>query len=101
MMRKHSKQYDDYLKSDAWKAKREERLRLDDGKCVMCGRPQAILKSGHPAIQCHHINYNSLGAETMDSLVSVCSACHIKLHKYYARYRSWEDKERRQAETER
>lgn len=27
-MRKHSKEYDNYMKSDAWAAKREERLKL-------------------------------------------------------------------------
>ena len=54
-MNKHSAEYDRYLKSDEWAAKRAERLRLDDNKCVMCGRPQGTLKDGRPVIQCHHI----------------------------------------------
>lgn len=91
-MNRHSAEYNRYMKSSEWEQKRNERLQLDDNKCVMCGRPQEILKNGRPAIQCHHIHYNSLGAETMDALVSVCSGCHRKLHRYYARYRSWEDK---------
>lgn len=33
-MRKHSKEYDDYMKSDEWKAKRAERLKIDDNRCV-------------------------------------------------------------------
>lgn len=41
-MRKHSKEYDNYMKSDVWAAKREERLQLDDNKCVMCGRPNGL-----------------------------------------------------------
>lgn len=31
-MGKHSKKYDDYMKSDAWAAKREERLQLAMGE---------------------------------------------------------------------
>lgn len=91
-MQKHSKEYTSYMKSDAWAQKREERLQLDDGKCVMCGRPQGTLKDGRPVVQCHHIHYNSLGAETMDALVSLCGGCHRKIHRYYKRFRSWEDR---------
>lgn len=41
-MRKHSREYDLYMKSDEWAAKREERLQLDNNHCVMCGRKNGL-----------------------------------------------------------
>lgn len=92
-MRKHSKEYDNYMKSDEWAAKREERLQLDDNKCVMCGRPNGLQKDGKtPILQVHHICYSHLGNEPMSEIVSLCAGCHKKIHRYYRRFRSWEDK---------
>lgn len=92
-MRKHSKEYDNYMKSDEWAAKREERLQLDDSKCVMCGRPNGLQKDGKtPILQVHHICYSHLGNEPMSEIVSLCAGCHKKIHRYYRRFRSWEDK---------
>ncbi len=94
-MREHSKEYENYMKSDEWKAKREERLQLDDQRCVCCGRPNGLQKDGvTPILQVHHIHYKNLGHESMEDIVSVCSGCHRKLHRYYKRFRSWEDKQR-------
>ncbi len=94
-MRKHSVEYNRYMKSDAWAAKREERLQLDDNKCVMCGRPNGLQKDGvTPILQVHHVRYQNLGHESMDDLVSLCPGCHRKIHRYYARARTWEDKQR-------
>lgn len=93
-MRKHSKEYNNYMKSDAWVAKREERLQLDDNKCVMCGRPNGLQKDGKtPILQVHHVSYSNLGNEPMSEIVSLCAGCHKKIHKYYRRFRSWEDKQ--------
>lgn len=92
-MRKHSKEYDNYMKSDEWAAKREERLQLDDNKCVMCDRPNGLQKDGKtPILQVHHICYSHLGNEPMSEIVSLCAGCHKKIHRYYRRFRSWEDK---------
>ena len=92
-MWKHSKEYENYMKSDAWAAKREERLQLDDNKCVMCGRPNGLQKDGKtPILQVHHICYSHLGNEPMSEIVSLCAGCHKKIHRYYRRFRSWEDK---------
>lgn len=89
----HSKKYDDYMKSDAWVAKRKERLQLDDNHCVMCGRKNGLTRKGKPILQVHHIHYNNLGHEPMEDLVSLCSGCHRKIHRYYQRVRTWEDKQ--------
>ena len=35
----HTKMYKSYMRSDAWKEKRKERLTLDKNCCVMCERP--------------------------------------------------------------
>lgn len=92
-MRKHSREYDSYMKSDEWAAKREERLRLDDNKCVCCGRPNGVQKDGvTPILQVHHVHYGNLGHEPMDDLASVCPRCHKLLHAYYRRCRNWENK---------
>ena len=92
-MRKHSKEYDDYMKSDEWAAKRAERLLLDDNHCVMCGRKNGVTRKGKPVLQVHHIHYGNLGHEPIEDLVSLCAGCHRKIHRYYRRVRSWEDKE--------
>lgn len=94
-MQKHSKEYDTYIKSDTWAAKREERLKLDDNRCVMCNRPNGLQKDGvTPILQVHHIHYGNLGHENIEDLCSLCPTCHKRIHKYYRRFRTWEDKQR-------
>ena len=92
-MRKHSREYDLYMKSDEWAAKREERLQLDDNHCVMCGRKNGTTRKGKPVLQVHHVHYHNLGNEPMEDLVSLCAGCHRKIHRYYQRVRTWEDKQ--------
>lgn len=91
-MRKHSREYDSYMKSDAWAAKREERLQLDGNVCVMCGRKNGVRKDGAPILQVHHVHYGNLGNEPLEDLCSVCPRCHQLLHRYYRRFRSWDDR---------
>lgn len=93
-MRKHTPEYEHYMRSETWEAKRAERLRLDGDHCVMCGRKNGLQKDGvTPILQVHHICYSHLGNEPMEDLVSLCPGCHRKIHCYYRRLRSWEDKE--------
>lgn len=49
-MQKHSAEYNRYIKSDEWAAKREERLQLDDNHCVMCGRKNGTTRKGKPVL---------------------------------------------------
>lgn len=92
-MQEHSREYDRYMRSDEWAAKRAERLRLDDHLCVMCGWPDGLHKDGvTPILQVHHIHYKNLRHELMEDLVSLWPGCHKKIHKYYKRFRNWEDK---------
>lgn len=62
--------YRAYMKSSVWRAKRRERLDLDDG---LCG-------CGSAAEHVHHLSYKRLGDERMDDLRSVCRACHSRIH---------------------
>lgn len=81
MRQEYSKEYQEYLKSEAWRAKRFERLRIDNGKCVMCGR----YVEGDDW-QCHHLHYKTLGHEdALTDLCTVCRSCHRLIHNYYDR----------------
>lgn len=83
-MQEHSKQYDDYMRSDAWEAKRQQRIEIDGYKCVMCGRPTQTMKK----INVHHISYRNLGNENvLTDLCTLCPTCHKHIHNYYNRRR--------------
>lgn len=74
------------MKSEQWQRKKAERLKIDNCTCVMCGRPESTCKNG---LQMHHITYERLGNENiLTDLVSLCPACHVKIHKYYGRRRT-------------
>ena len=78
-----TKEYLDYMKSDAWEQKKQERIAIDNG-CVMCGRPLNKIRS----TQVHHITYKNLGHEdVLNDLVTLCGSCHKKIHNYYNRKR--------------
>lgn len=64
--------YDTYLKSKAWKQKREQVLKRDDDRCALC--------NGH-ANNVHHKTYINIGREPLSDLTSLCDECHSKFHK--------------------
>ena len=53
-----TQEYKDYMRSDEWEAKKQERIAIDGG-CVMCGRPIERIKK----INVHHVTYARLGNE--------------------------------------
>ena len=63
--------YHEYLKSDEWKIKREERLVIDKYTCVICKEE---------AEQVHHLTYIRVKNEDMNDLISVCRKCHEVIH---------------------
>ena len=66
--------YNEYIRSEEWKAVRRERLRLDGYKCVLCGTGINL--------QVHHISYEHLRQpEEIDDLVTLCRSCHSHVHK--------------------
>ena len=67
--------YLEFLKSDYWKEVRELILKRDDRKCIHC--------SGTKILQVHHKTYKNHGEEHLhlDDLITLCRACHKKIHK--------------------
>jgi 5-methylcytosine-specific restriction endonuclease McrA len=62
-----------YLHSEAWQRKRYIVMKRDNCICSYCGAK---------ATQVHHLKYAkyNIGSEPIDWLVSVCEACHERLH---------------------
>jgi 5-methylcytosine-specific restriction endonuclease McrA len=59
-----------YIRSDAWRIKREQALRRAGYRCQVCG-------DKHGPKQVHHNNYQNLGNEKPEDLIVVCSWCHF------------------------
>lgn len=87
-------EYKAYLLSDTWKAKRKERLVIDEYQCQYCysmliepqvdgiKSPLNLQNNNIPNV--HHLNYNHLQHEdVMYDLVSLCKRCHLGLHATY------------------
>ncbi len=68
-MNRHSPEYIEYLKSDAWKLKRLSKIQSVGYKCQRCNATDKLL-------QVHHLTYDRLGHERMDDLKVVCLDCH-------------------------
>ena len=67
--------YNNYIKSDKWKAIRLKVLKRDNNLC------QACLEA--PAQDVHHLTYCNIGDELMYELLSVCRDCHFnRIHKH-------------------
>jgi hypothetical protein len=65
--------YQEYLASQEWKIKREQRLRIDGYRCIFSCSSQEL--------HVHHIHYSNVGNENMDDLITVCKDCHSLIHK--------------------
>ena len=66
------KEYDAYLLSDGWDAKRRMVFERCGGICEGCRKRDAT--------QVHHLHYDHLFDEFLFELVAVCKPCHIRLH---------------------
>lgn len=80
-MNKQSNEYISYMKSDLWKQKKLERMKIDCFKCAACGysaKPQILMV--------HHFTYERLGHEDVwKDLATICPVCHKKLHRLLKR----------------
>jgi len=65
-------EYDAYLASDAWAARRSIVLARAHGTCECCEH--------YSATQVHHKTYERIGQELDTDLLAVCSLCHDLLH---------------------
>lgn len=65
--------YRRYLKSWAWKQKRQGAIRRAEGKCAVCEQPSKRL-------DVHHVDYMRVGIERVEDLRVVCRSCHGVIH---------------------
>jgi hypothetical protein len=65
--------YEDYLKSDEWKARRASIFKRDGKKCQSCLSEEAT--------EVHHLTYERIFSEPLFDLVAICRPCHEKLHR--------------------
>ena len=90
-----SEQYQSYLMSEAWRQKAEERLRIDEHRCQMCGCHGTATNP----LQVHHLTYHNIYHENAEKdLVTLCKACHLDVHNMMNRItnsetgqRGWKD----------
>lgn len=66
------KQYDEYLNSPEWQAKRVLVLERDNYICQGCFQARAF--------DVHHLSYRHVGNELLFELVSICRKCHRRIH---------------------
>lgn len=65
-------EYQAYLNSAKWKAKRYKVLRRASFRCEKCGKRQAT--------QIHHLTYRRIFNEPLTDLLAVCAKCHMRIH---------------------
>lgn len=65
--------YEDYLASPEWAAKRDLVLAREGYVCQGCGTARAT--------QAHHVTYAHLREEFLWELLAVCPACHRRYHE--------------------
>jgi 5-methylcytosine-specific restriction endonuclease McrA len=64
--------YHEYLRSEAWRRKRERVLARDDRVCTRCGSEHNL--------HVHHLSYRFIGRERLSDLVTLCEVCHRREH---------------------
>ncbi len=67
-----SKEYEKYLRSDEWKAKRHAVIGRAREICEGCGQADAEVV--------HHLHYDNIYDEWLWDLVALCRPCHAKCH---------------------
>lgn len=66
-------EYEIYLKSPQWFAKRDQALKHHGAVCDKCGKKSDL--------QVHHKTYARLGKEKMEDLQILCRPCHNEVHE--------------------
>jgi 5-methylcytosine-specific restriction endonuclease McrA len=67
-----SSEYQEYLKSEKWKQKRDAVMRRANGICEGCGMTDASVV--------HHHHYRNIYEEWLWELVALCRPCHDQCH---------------------
>tara|TARA_R110000824_G_scaffold387601_1_gene582948 strand:+ start:110 stop:643 length:534 start_codon:yes stop_codon:yes gene_type:complete len=71
--RHYKKVYHSYLNTKEWHDKRNKMLKYANYKCSRCENTEKL--------QIHHLNYNTIGEESLSDLEVVCVSCHKIIHK--------------------
>lgn len=64
--------YDEYLQSPEWKAKRDQAHELAKHRCQLCNSPERL--------HVHHRTYERIGQEDPTDLTVLCDRCHANFH---------------------
>lgn len=64
--------YDAYLHSPAWRARRRAAIEAAGGRCQIC--------SGPDDLEAHHRTYARFGHEAAGDLTILCDTCHALVH---------------------
>lgn len=70
--RQRRAEYDAYLQTETWQAKRAKILARCGGLCEGCGERRAL--------EVHHLTYAHFGDELLFELVALCKPCHGRVH---------------------
>jgi 5-methylcytosine-specific restriction endonuclease McrA len=65
--------YQEYLKTEEWQEKRQERLRVVKYRCQICN-------AGNTTLDVHHRTYERRGNEYARDLIVLCRNCHALFH---------------------
>lgn len=74
MEKSFSKEYVEYIHSEAWKKKAKQRREMDGNKCAVCGSTKELCV--------HHRNYRNFMSEDVENdLITLCKKCHEYVHE--------------------
>lgn len=73
---KHTKDYDTYINSRSWRARKLVYYATHDRVCAACGTDRNV--------HLHHRTYVRMGAELDADLTPLCEAHHTVVHQYHA-----------------
>ena len=66
--------YDEYLKSEEWKTRRNIHLDFAGNRCQVCN-------SNQKPLNVHHRTYKNIYKEHANDLIVLCDRCHAAFHK--------------------
>src|SRR5947199_7123461 len=65
--------YQEYLQTPEWQETRKAALKRAGGHCQLC--------SGKGTLNVHHNNYDNLGCEQEEDVITLCADCHSLFHR--------------------
>jgi hypothetical protein len=71
-------QYEEYISSEHWRARKTAYYRLHAKICAGCGSKDEI--------HLHHHTYKNFTQELDEDLVPLCETCHVAVHRYHRKF---------------